>query len=169
MWDLSSLTRDGTCVPCIGRQILYHWTTREVPVFASAKQQVSQWLSDQKESYEFWPPNYPRVSLELRIPSRDLFITVFHPDPKPRQVSYPLLLQGQLSTTSPTKGMTFGGFWIHALFSRLLLYSASLLLFLRLAHLNQCFMTLVMGKFSSLRTAFSLVRSLCLCFPTSFP
>ena len=32
MWDLSSLTRDQTCVPCIGRRILYHWTTREVPL-----------------------------------------------------------------------------------------------------------------------------------------
>ena len=30
MWDLSSLTRDWTCVPCSGRQILYHWPTREV-------------------------------------------------------------------------------------------------------------------------------------------
>ena len=29
--NLSSLTRDWTRVPCIGRQILYHWTTREVP------------------------------------------------------------------------------------------------------------------------------------------
>ena len=25
-----SWTRDGTCVPCIGRQILNHWTTMEV-------------------------------------------------------------------------------------------------------------------------------------------
>ena len=31
MWDLSSPTRDGTRIPCIGRWILYHWTTREVP------------------------------------------------------------------------------------------------------------------------------------------
>ena len=31
VWDLSSLTRDRTCVPCIGRRILNHWTTREVP------------------------------------------------------------------------------------------------------------------------------------------
>ena len=31
MWDLSSLTRDRTRIPCIGRQILNHWTTREVP------------------------------------------------------------------------------------------------------------------------------------------
>ena len=30
-WDLSSLTRDRTRIPCAGRQILYHWTTREVP------------------------------------------------------------------------------------------------------------------------------------------
>ena len=31
MWDLSSLTKDQTHVPCIGRWILYPWTTREVP------------------------------------------------------------------------------------------------------------------------------------------
>ena len=31
MWDLSSQTRVQTCVPCLGRQILNHWTTREVP------------------------------------------------------------------------------------------------------------------------------------------
>ena len=29
--DLNSPTRDRTHLPCIGRQILYHWTTREVP------------------------------------------------------------------------------------------------------------------------------------------
>ena len=31
MWDLSSLTRDRTCTPCIGRRSLNHWTAREVP------------------------------------------------------------------------------------------------------------------------------------------
>ena len=31
MWDLSSLTRDWTCIPCIGKWILSHCTTREVP------------------------------------------------------------------------------------------------------------------------------------------
>ena len=30
IWDLSSQTRDRTRVPCIGRQILNHCTTREV-------------------------------------------------------------------------------------------------------------------------------------------
>ena len=29
MWDLSSLTRDWTGVPCIARRILNHWTTRK--------------------------------------------------------------------------------------------------------------------------------------------
>ena len=27
----TSQSKDGTCVPCIGKQILYHWTTGEVP------------------------------------------------------------------------------------------------------------------------------------------
>ena len=31
MWDLSSLMTNQTCVPCIERWILNHWTTREVP------------------------------------------------------------------------------------------------------------------------------------------
>ena len=31
MWDLNSPTRDGTHVLYIGRWILTHWTTREVP------------------------------------------------------------------------------------------------------------------------------------------
>ena len=31
MWDLSSLNRDRTCVSCLGRWILHHWTTKEVP------------------------------------------------------------------------------------------------------------------------------------------
>ena len=32
MWNLSSLTRDGSCVLYIGKCILNHWTTREVPL-----------------------------------------------------------------------------------------------------------------------------------------
>ena len=35
MWDASSLTRDQTYVLCIGRWILHHWTTREVPFILS--------------------------------------------------------------------------------------------------------------------------------------
>ena len=31
MWDVSSPARDQTHVPCIGKQILNHWPTREVP------------------------------------------------------------------------------------------------------------------------------------------
>ena len=33
MWDLSSLTRDQTCTPCIGRWSLNHWAPRKVPYF----------------------------------------------------------------------------------------------------------------------------------------
>ena len=33
MWGLSSRTRDQACTPCIGKQSLLHWTTREVPSF----------------------------------------------------------------------------------------------------------------------------------------
>ena len=32
-WNLSSLTRDLTHAPCIGKQILNLWTTKEVLVF----------------------------------------------------------------------------------------------------------------------------------------
>ena len=32
-WDGDSPARDGTHIPCIGRQILKIWTTREVPCF----------------------------------------------------------------------------------------------------------------------------------------
>ena len=31
MWDSSFPTRDQTPAPCVARQILNHWTTREVP------------------------------------------------------------------------------------------------------------------------------------------
>ena len=31
MWDLSFPTRDQTRFPCLGKQILNHWTAREVP------------------------------------------------------------------------------------------------------------------------------------------
>ena len=33
MWDPSSLSRDRTRVPCIRKQILNQWTTREVPIW----------------------------------------------------------------------------------------------------------------------------------------
>ena len=31
MWDLNSLTRDRTHVPCIGKWLLNYWITRELP------------------------------------------------------------------------------------------------------------------------------------------
>ena len=41
---VSSQTRDQTCVPCIGRWILYHWTPREVSV-SGFQPSKSQYLS----------------------------------------------------------------------------------------------------------------------------
>ena len=37
MWDLNSLARDPTRAPCIVRQILNHWITREAPWVSSLK------------------------------------------------------------------------------------------------------------------------------------
>ena len=31
-WELSSLTKDQTCTPGLGRGSVNHWTTREVPI-----------------------------------------------------------------------------------------------------------------------------------------
>ena len=47
----SSWTRDRTCVPCIGRQILNYWTTKEVfslsfPRELQCQVQFLQWLLD---------------------------------------------------------------------------------------------------------------------------
>ena len=41
MWDLSFPTRYWTCTPCIGRQSLNYWTTREVSMVMNLKQSQS--------------------------------------------------------------------------------------------------------------------------------
>ena len=45
MWDLSSLTKDWTCTPCIGRWSLNRWTAREVPGSLILKQQFGSFPS----------------------------------------------------------------------------------------------------------------------------
>ena len=63
MWDLSSPTRDQTCIPCIGRQSLNLWTAREVPGLGLSVSAPSLWplLTTEVESphhcwrgWEFW-------------------------------------------------------------------------------------------------------------------
>ena len=48
MWDLSTLTRDRTDIPHIGRWILNQWTTREVPTssvyLGTAAAAAAKWL-----------------------------------------------------------------------------------------------------------------------------
>ena len=47
----SSQTRDGTCIPCIGRWILNHWTTREVPNMEFGREAKKNLLSIGSEAY----------------------------------------------------------------------------------------------------------------------
>ena len=47
----SSQTRDQTCVPCIGRWLLNHWTTTEVPRLANL---IKKW-SHSVVSDSLWP------------------------------------------------------------------------------------------------------------------
>ena len=51
MWDLSSLTRDWTRTPCIGRQSPNHWTAREVPIFYIYLRKPSQVGKSKKDSF----------------------------------------------------------------------------------------------------------------------
>ena len=41
----SSWTRDQTQVPCIGRWILNHWTTREVPRMGFLKESLKKYVA----------------------------------------------------------------------------------------------------------------------------
>ena len=54
-WDLSSLTRHWTRIPCIRRWILNHWNTREVPGLGCSWA-LGPWLwSERKEVAPAWP------------------------------------------------------------------------------------------------------------------
>ena len=52
IWDLSSLTRDWTHIPCVARQILYYWTTREV-LFSFLDNQYLECLIDTSSNHFF--------------------------------------------------------------------------------------------------------------------
>ena len=69
VWDLSSLTRDRTHVPCIARQILNRWTTREGPSFAAGK--VSRFLAGSSPRPIYFPlQSFHQAGLPRRVPSR---------------------------------------------------------------------------------------------------
>ena len=87
----SSRTRDWTCVPCIGRRIINHWATREIPTFflksshwitlvykhavIFLKKKVFSWSYF---SYQLWPHFFPLfcpisfLSFERPTPSLSL-------------------------------------------------------------------------------------------------
>ena len=48
----SSQPRDGTCISCIGRRILYHWATREAQNYSSVKAIVQK----PKQKWVIWSP-----------------------------------------------------------------------------------------------------------------
>ena len=60
MWDLSFQARDQTCIPCVRKWILNHWTTRKVPVF----------YSDSEEEVETWLGKRRKGSRETKITAR---------------------------------------------------------------------------------------------------
>ena len=64
MWDLSSLSRYQTHVPCIVRCILYPWTTREVPA-----------LPVQRLSFQITKIVFLSVELILYLYELSLFIS----------------------------------------------------------------------------------------------
>ena len=51
MWNLSSLTRDGTCTPCSGRQSLNYGTSREVPQSVITTKQFTPKFSGLKQHW----------------------------------------------------------------------------------------------------------------------
>ena len=69
----SSWPRDGICVCCTGRQILYHWATREAPkniVYPMWKRSMTQRQKNKQKPYllsyiVLFPGKFKRVSTNL--------------------------------------------------------------------------------------------------------
>ena len=64
MWDLRFRARDGTCVHCSGRQILNHWSTREVPFFNALYKSFIPWhlaLQITRRSLNSLNPVWPKL------------------------------------------------------------------------------------------------------------
>ena len=65
MWDLSSLTRDQTHIPCMAKEIRNHWTTKEVPpwlffyhLFLDFGQKICEiWPQEMNWSFSFLTTN----------------------------------------------------------------------------------------------------------------
>ena len=50
----SSQTRDGTCVPCTGRRILNHWTTREALILQFSNSVASSFIFASPSTFMHW-------------------------------------------------------------------------------------------------------------------
>ena len=54
---VSSQTMDWTCVPCIGRQIFYHWTTRDVSPYCNIFKSKSSWKTSMMNKMSIFKMN----------------------------------------------------------------------------------------------------------------
>ena len=70
MWDLSSLTRDGTTFPAVEALSPNHWTTRDVPRIVSSNNRKRAFLFIRKRSL---PTSFPLSLLaRMRPETQDL-------------------------------------------------------------------------------------------------
>ena len=72
MWDLHSLIRNRTGIPCIGRRSLNHWTAREAPYWWISKREPSLcsfWLERARE--RAFLPCWTLTELSRRAPVLD--------------------------------------------------------------------------------------------------
>ena len=73
MWDLSSQTRNRTCTPCLGRQSLNHWPTREVllwrPWLIIHLLKISSGLGKEGNEARTPPSCHPNESDASSVPS----------------------------------------------------------------------------------------------------
>ena len=73
----SSWTRARTCVPCIGRWILNHCTTREVPICEILRTEIGTWLRAQYLLVLLSSPCALLLSLPYTL-SLSLFLSLTH-------------------------------------------------------------------------------------------
>ena len=105
-WIASSFSRgsfwlrDRTCISCIGRQILYHWATKEThPIDKSAQMnamiRISNIAKDIKWKAKYLAPHppFPEQSGSLFVSGKRLYILVNH-----GRESTAVLLIGEITT-----------------------------------------------------------------------
>ena len=104
----SSQTRDWTCVPCIGGQILNHWPIREVPSLVLIQTSLLSGLSYFNSCLTGLPPSQPcSLSSTLAPGKPSLNISDSQPsNPSGSQETKPRLLPFKPGSIQPKSGLT---------------------------------------------------------------